>query len=86
MLAEGEGARAQVSAGADGYHVSGVAERASRVIELASDPRRGAEMGRRGRRNAAAHWTVVRLLSDELELIASLTGSGSLAAHGGIAA
>ncbi len=69
VLAEGRGARAQVTDGMDGYHVTGIEERASRVIQLTSDPRRGAEMGRAGRRSAAEGFAVTRLLGDELEML-----------------
>lgn len=74
VLAEGEGARAQVRDGIDGYFVSGVEERATRVIQLNSDPRRGTEMARAGRRSAAENFSVTRLLGDELELIGDLAG------------
>ncbi len=75
VLAEGRGARAQVDDGFDGHYVSGVSERATRVVELAVNPRRGAELGRTGRRNAAQRNTVIRALGDELEQLALSTGT-----------
>lgn len=74
VLAEGEGARSQVRDGVDGHHVDGVEERATRLIALASDPRRGTAMGRNGRLQATESATVVRLLGEELQLLGALPG------------
>ena len=64
----------QMAHGAGGLLVDTVEECARGIVDLLGDPVRAAELGRAGRERVRQHFLLPRLLLEELELIAEITG------------
>jgi trehalose synthase len=64
----------QMADGTGGLLVDAVEECARGIVELLSDPARATELGRSGRERVRQHFLLPRLLLEELELIAEITG------------
>jgi trehalose synthase len=71
----------QVRDGEEGFLTEDVDDTAARVVELVRDPGLAIELGQRGRERVREHFLVTRLLGDELELLAALTGERRLIAN-----
>lgn len=72
VAGHGAGISSQVRDGESGYLTDDVAQTARRVVELVEDPGLAIEMGTNGRRHVQEHFTVIRLLEDELRLLESV--------------
>jgi len=62
----------QVRDGTDGYIVEGAGQTAERIVELVRDPGLAMEMGRAGHERVKERFLIMRVLEDELRLLASL--------------